>query len=179
MLHFLSQIPFWLPLSNTSDIKKYDGILSDVRKNQYGLIFYIPFGTASLAIQKNISLWVDELPKNWDKDFDLGGNDLAVLVSILISRNWSGNIDLNISNSLKMNQEDATIFNEMVRFPKETNINILEGQAIDNIENFRNADLNVFSISDELSTVDMINMVQKSRISAIFCIDSGFENALV
>jgi len=165
--------------SSNSNLNTYNKILDDVRKNHYGLIFYIPFGTASLAIQKSISLWIDELPNKWDETFDMGQNDLAILLSILIARNWDGIIDVNFSETSNMNLNNLVIFNDMVRFPKHTNLNQLKGNLLHNIELLRNADLNIYSISPQMGIKEMIDIVQKSRISSLFCIDSGFENALV
>jgi amino acid transporter len=165
--------------SNTTDYSKYKQLIEDVRANEYGLIFYIPFGTASLAIQKNISLWVHNLPENWDTAFDLGINDLAILIAIQISKNWKGSIDINFleSSNLKISQD--VLFKEMVRFNKNTTCRILSNDLMRAIEQETNSDLNVLSISTELTIENMVEMVKRSRISAIFCLDSGNENALV
>ena len=132
-----------------------------------------------MAIQKTISLWIDKLPDNWKETFDMGENDLGILLAILIAKNWDGHIDVNISSDSGINTQNISAFNDMVRFPKSTIINLLNGSIIQNIEMHRNADLNVFSISGEMKINEMIDIVQRSRISSIFCIDSGYENALV
>jgi hypothetical protein len=165
--------------TNNSNLKSYNNILADIRKNHYGLIFYIPFGTASLAIQKSISLWIDELPEKWNENYDVGQNDLAILLSILIAKNWNGNIDVNICDSTHITKNNLDVFFDMLRFPKNTHINLLNNSMVQNIEIHRNADLNIFSISSKMKAEEMVDMVQKSRISSIFCVDSGFENALV
>jgi len=100
-------------------------------------------------------------------------------LAILIAKNWDGHIDVNISSDSGINTQNISAFNDMVRFPKSTIINLLNGSIIQNIEMHRNADLNVFSISGEMKINEMIDIVQRSRISSIFCIDSGYENALV
>lgn len=165
--------------SNSTNLNVYDNILRDVRNNHYGLIIYIPFGTASLAIQKSVSLWIEELPDKWDENYNMGQNDLAILLSILIVKNWDGNIDVNIEQTSNFNISNLNIFNDMVRFPKNTRLNTLQGNMLQHIELYRNADLNIFSISEKMDTKMMIEIVQKSRISSLFCIDSGYENALV
>ena len=164
--------------SNAEDLGIFDQLVKDVKHSHYGLIFYIPFGTASLAIQKTISLWIDELPPDWKRSFSLGDNDLAILLSILIARNWDGNIEVNLSHHANIRKDNLQPFLDMVRFPKGTIINNLEGKSIQHIETLRNADLNIFSIYEGLKMKDMINIVIRSRVSAIFCLDSGDENAL-
>jgi hypothetical protein len=164
---------------NLINFSQYEQLIKDVRSNKYGLIFYIPYGTASLAIQKNISLWIHQLPENWDTLFDLGINDLAILTAIQISKNWKGIININFVKKSNLKTDYKNIFKEMVRFPKETSCNILDVELIKAIEQETNSDLNVLSISTDLTIENMVEMVKSSRISAIFCLDSGNENALV
>lgn len=47
------------------------------------------------------------------------------------------------------------------------------------MKKYRDADVNIFSVNPEMSTTEMIKIVNETRISAIFCLDSKFENALV
>jgi len=51
------------------------------------VIIYIPFATASLAIEKNINLWMTNVPADWKESFSIRNNDLSTLVAILICRN--------------------------------------------------------------------------------------------
>jgi hypothetical protein len=164
--------------TGTEDFGLYDRVMRDVQTNGYGLVFFIPFGTASLAIQKNLCVWISELPDDWETSFNLGINDLAVLLSILIARNWDGHINVNISDTVNITTDKLERFNDMVRFPRRTELNLLPGDASQNISLLRNADLNVFSISREMAVRDMTRTVIGSRVSAIFCLDSGFENGL-
>ncbi len=161
-------------------IEQYDTLLQDAIKNHYGLLYYIPFGTASLAIEKNISLWVVDLPKTWDTSYNLGNNDLAILLSIIISKNWIGTINVNmISTDNSVQESDTSLFKDMVRFPAETTVSLLKGSVKDLIPTEKNSDLNIITIPSELSTQEMIEIVNRSRISCLFCYDSGYENALV
>ncbi len=164
---------------NLADFRVYDRLLNDIGAYRYGLIYYVPFGTASLAIEKTVSLYIEELPDKWDETYDMGPNDLAILLSILITRNWEGTIDVYFSRDTGMAREKLTTFSDMIRFPKGTSLTILDNGILQNVEQLRNADLNVFSMSQKMEVKEMIQIVQASRISAIFCIDSGFENALV
>jgi len=162
-----------------ANLERYNKLLSDVNKNNYGLILYIPFSTASLAIEKNISLWINDLPSRWNETYNLGNNDLAILISILICKNWSGNINVHLVDNESVKNEDLIAFKEMVRFPKGTEIRLSSGTIIENVPSEKNPDLNIVSISKDLSIEDMIKIVNTSRISGVFCNDSGFENAIV
>ena len=169
---------------DTGDVKMefYDKLISDVKKNNFGMIIYIPFSTASLAIEKNINLWLTKVPSNWKETFNIGNNDLSTLLSLLICKNWKGEIDAlivdNNPNS-KFSETDIEDIKTMIRFPSKTTISVKQGDLLGNVKKYRNADVNIFSVDDDMSTADMINIVNESRISGIFCVDSNLENVLV
>ena len=48
--------------STTSDLAYYNKLISDTKKNNFGMIIYIPYSTASLAIEKSINLWMTNIP---------------------------------------------------------------------------------------------------------------------
>lgn len=164
------------------NLEFYDKLITDVKKNNFGMIIYIPFSTASLAIEKNINLWLTDVPTNWKETFNIGNNDLSTLLSLLICKNWKGEIDALIVNNnpnTKFSETDIEDFKTMIRFPNKTNISIKEGNLLSNVKAYRNADINIFSVDADMSTTDMINLVNESRISGIFCVDSNMENVLV
>lgn len=160
----------------------YDKLLLDAKKNNFGMIIYIPFSTASLAIEKSINLWLTHIPPNWKETFNMGNNDLATLLSILICKNWEGTIDAHIVNqddTLTLSMREIEDFKTMVRFPHNTSVDVKQGDLITIAKNYRNADVNIFSVESGMLTTDMIKIVSESRISAIFCLDSQMENVLV
>ena len=167
---------------SSSHLSYYDKLYTDTIKNNFGLIMYIPFSTASLAIEKSINLWITNLPTDWKESFNINNNDLSTLLSLLICRNWKGNIDVHILNNneeLSFSENDKEDFRTMIRFPKNTSISIKKGNLLANVVMARNTDVNIFSIEKGMRTEDMVNLVNHSRISAIFCSDSEFENVLV
>jgi amino acid transporter len=167
--------------TGNANLNFYDKLISDVKKNNFGMIMYIPFSTASLAIEKNINLWLTHVPADWKETFNIGNNDLATLLSLLICKNWDGEIDVSIVDDKpsKFSQTHIEDIKTMVRFPKKTSICIKEGTLLENVKKYRNTDINIFSVNADMSTADMIILVNESRISSIFCIDSNLENVLV
>lgn len=164
------------------NLEFYDKLISDVKKNNFGMIIYIPFSTASLAIEKNINLWLTDVPANWKETFDIGNNDLSTLLSLLICKNWKGEIDAMIVDNnpnQKFSETDIEDIRIMIRFPNKTNISVKQGNLLSNVKKYRNADVNIFSVDADMSTANMVNLVNESRISAIFCVDSNMENVLV
>ncbi len=70
--------------SATSNLAYYNKLILDAKKNNFGLIIYIPFSTASLAIEKSINLWMTNIPVDWKETFNVKNNDLSTLISLLI-----------------------------------------------------------------------------------------------
>ncbi len=160
----------------------YDRLLLDAKKNDFGMIIYIPFSTASLAIEKSISLWLTDIPQDWNTVFNIGNNDLATLLALLICKNWKGTIDVFIIDNetpSMFTEHDVDDFQTMIRFPVNTTIHVKQGELIDNTKLYRNSDVNIFGIEPGMSTAEMIQIVNESRISAVFCLDSLTENVLV
>ncbi len=168
--------------STTSNLAYYDKLIKDSKKNNFGLIVYIPFSTASLAIEKSLNLWMTNIPIDWKGTFSVNNNDLSTLIALLICRNWKGTIDVHILNNdaqLTFSEKDIEDLHTMVRFPKSTTISIKKGDLLENVIKERNSDVNIFNIEEGMTVKDMVEMVNKSRISAIYCADSEFENVLV
>ena len=168
--------------TGNANLDFYDKLIADVKKNIFGMIMYIPYATASLAIEKNINLWLTNVPANWKETFNIGHNDLSTLLSLLICKNWKGEIDAIIVDdnpNQKFSETDIEDIKTMVRFPKKTNISVKTGDLLGNVKKYRNADVNIFSVDADMSTADMIIIVNESRISGIFCVDSNLENVLV
>ena len=168
--------------TGNANLDFYNKLISDVKKNNFGMIMYIPYSTASLAIEKNINLWLTNIPTNWKETFNIGNNDLSTLLSLLICKNWKGEIDAIIvdnNTNQKFSETDIEDLKSMIRFPNKTTISIKKGNLLDNVKKYRNADVNIFSVDTDMSTADMISIVYESRISGIFCVDSNLENVLV
>ena len=168
--------------TGNADLDFYDKLITDVKKNNFGMILYIPFSTASLAIEKNINLWLTNIPTNWRETFNIGNNDLSTLLSLLICKNWKGEIDVIIvddTQNTQFSESDIEDIKTMIRFPNKTTISVKNGNLLDNVKKYRNADVNIFSVDTDMTTADMISIVYESRISGIFCVDSNLENVLV
>ena len=166
----------------TSNFEYYNKLIIDTKANNFGMIIYIPYSTASLAIEKSINLWMTKIPVDWKETFSVHNNNLSTLISLLICRNWKGIIDVHILNNnpeLVFTETDIEDLHTMVRFPKKTDIKIKQGNLIENVAKERNTDINIFSIEPGMTIEEMVNIVNQSRISAVFCADSDFENVLV
>jgi amino acid transporter len=157
-------------------------LLQAAKKNNFGMIIYIPFSTVSLAIEKNINLWLTNIPPNWKESFNIENNDLSTLLSLLICKNWKGSIKVIIIDNespTSFSDKDIEDLKSIIRFPINTTIIIEQGSIIKNVRKHSDTDINIFSIDADMATSEMIKIVNESRISAVFCLDSQFENVLV
>ena len=168
--------------SEADNLSYYDRLVFDAKKNNFGLIIYIPFSSAGLAIEKNINLWMTNIPVDWKEKFNIMNNDLSTLVSLLICRNWKGVIDVHILNNnekLNFSEVDLEDLHTMIRLPKNSTMTLKQGTLIENVNMERNTDVNILNIEQGVTVDDMVKIVSQSRVSAIFCADSEFENVLV
>jgi amino acid transporter len=159
-------------------------IIQEIKDYNFGIILYVPFSTIGLALEKNINLWLIDFPKNWNVKFDIGNNDLSLLISILIRRNWNGNINLIVlntpDNEAPFTYDDYLLLGETIRLPKDsTTIEFLNSSFDAAISRVKHADVNIFSLSEHVTFDRMFSIVNTTRISAVFCSDSGYESALV
>lgn len=168
--------------SATSNLAYYDRLLLDAKKNSFGTIIFIPFSTASLAIEHSINLWMTKIPVDWKETFNIRNNNLSTLISLLICRNWKGTIDVHILNNdptLEFSETDLEDLHTMIRFPKNTSVSLKKGDLLENVNKERNTDVNIFSVEQGMTVEDMVKIVNQTKISAIFCADSESENVLV
>ncbi|SDG70417.1 amino acid permease [Psychroflexus sediminis] len=156
-------------------------LYQDTRKNDYGMLLYIPYSTASLAIEKSIHLWLKNIPSDWKESFDIGNNNLSILTSILMSQNWKGTLNVHVvcEEENCFTSDDIKRLNYMVRFPKNTNLDVRQGDLKEHVARGRSADINIFTTFEDMKIEDMVELVNSSRISGLFCLDSSQINALV
>lgn len=166
----------------------FGGVFTPTTLTILGVIMYIRHtwmvgnaGIISQSLDLEIGLWLSEIPADWQDSFNIGNDDLATLLAVLIARNWDGTIDATLLHEPGGELDEAMLltFRNMVRFTKKTKIASVSGSLKSQLSRHRNVDLNVISIPRDLQIEAMIDMVNGSRISAIFCSDSGFESAMV
>ena len=80
---------------------------------------------------------------------------------------------------MKFSELDLEDLHTMIRLPNNSTMTLKQGALIDNVNLERNTDINIFNIEPGMSVEDMVEIVNQSRVSAIFCADSEFENVLV
>ncbi|MBT8190294.1 MAG: amino acid permease, partial [Bacteroidia bacterium] len=165
---------------------KYLPIINETKKRNWGLVLLATFESVGLGIEKTINVWLDVIPEDWETKLDLGNNDLAILTSLIIRKNW--NARLNIIKTVRADSslEKEEIIKELnnmrilTRMPKDTQIHILE-RTPSMWSMAPSADLNILELPDkeDLDLNRLQEIPNKLRTACLFTLDSNIENALV
>ncbi|MCB0636189.1 MAG: Na-K-Cl cotransporter [Lewinella sp.] len=166
--------------------EKYLPIIQETRRRNWGLVLLATYESVGLGIEKTINIWLDRMPSNWRDELDLGNNDLALLMTLVIQKNW--NAQLNIIKTVRDDSDiDAEAIREelehlliLARLPKETKLYIFHRDP-QMWSKAPLADLNVLQLP-EMADLDLKRLQEipdKLRTACLFTIDSNIENALV
>ena len=165
---------------------KYLPIIRETKKRNWGLVLLAAFESVGLGIEKTINVWLDVVPDDWRDKLDLGNNDLAILTSLIIQKNWKAR--LNIIKTIRQESplKDEEILEEMeqikilARMPKDTQVFVVR-RAPDMWSKAPLADLNILELPDkeDLDLYRLQEIPNKLRTACLFTLDSNSENALV
>ncbi len=167
--------------NNAKFVSSYLRIFSMAHRNGYGVLFYVPYENVGLSLERDICLWTEQFPPDWESRFDLGNNDLAILIALMLQRNWNGNLTVRVPlEEIGMRKEgDLDLLNKLVRFPVRTVLKSYRLEERNSLLQANVADLNILSMNASETLEDMKELVALTRTSALFCLDSRNENALV
>ena len=166
--------------------EKYLPIIKETKKRNWGLVLLATFESVGLGIEKTINVWLDVIPDDWESKLNLGNNDLAILSSLIIRKNWKAHL-----NIIKTVREDSILEKEdiirelknmrvLTRMPKDTQIHVIP-RTPDMWQMAPTADLNVLELPDkeQLDLFRLQEIPNKLRTACLFTLDSNIENALV
>jgi amino acid transporter len=180
---FFKPNTLFISLTNSDDdhFNSYVNLIEIAIQNKYGVFLYIPFENVGLSLERDITLWIKDFPEDWKKTYDIKNNDLSILTSFIIKRNWKANLNVNVAVSSKgiQSDEDISLLRDLVRFPVDSKIQHYTLEQERKLLKLTITDLNIFSLSNEDRIEDLLELVKFTRTSALFCIDSTTENALV
>ena len=161
--------------------RSYENLIEVAKLNNYGVLLYVPFENVGLSLEKDITLWLKDFPKNWKTNFDIGNNDLAILVSLMLQKNWHGNLHVKVClNDFNLKNDDTLgLLNDLVRFPMNSKIDPYDLSDENELLKYNTSDINVMPLYQDITIEELIKSVEITRTSALFCLDSTNENALV
>ncbi len=172
----------FLKLDDRADHKEeeYISIVEQANSTDWGVVFFAPYET-NLGIEKTVNLWLSDISDDWVEQLDLGNNDLALLLSLIVCKNWNGTLKI-IRIIEKGAHTDAAMkqvnyIKELARIPQETSVQIIRKSDTmwDEVEH---ADLNIMGM--DASNLDIKRLRKLPDLlssSCLFTLDSEQEGA--
>ena len=173
----------FLKLDNRLEHKvtDYKSIVKQAQEHHWGVIFFAPYET-NLGIEKTLNIWLNNIPEDWFDQLDLGNNDLAVLISLIIRKNWDGTlniirvIDKGERSDVAMKQVEYIM--ELARIPKNTSVQVIR-KSEKMWEEADRADLNIMGMDEaDIDINTLRELPDLLNSSCLFTLDSGEEGAL-
>ena len=162
-------------------VEDYKSIVRQAYANHWGIIFFAPYET-NLGIEKTINVWLENIPNNWMEQLDIGNNDLAVLISLIIRKNWKGTLNIvrviDGSMTAEAAMDQVSDIMEFARIPRDTAVQVIE-KSDKMWEKADRADINIIGISEaNLDIAHLTKLPDLLNSSCLFTLDSGEEGAL-
>lgn len=178
---FKPNILFMTVAPGESQFSIYEELIIIAEQNKYGVLLYVPFENVGLSLERDITLWLRGFPSDWKTSYNLSNNDLSILTSLLLLKNWKGRLTVKVAldGSGVKNEEDLTHLFDLVRFPVHTKMEGYNASTESEQLKANNADLNILSFPETINIWELTEIVKTTRTSALFCLDSANENALV
>lgn len=179
---FFKPNTIFMPVDGYTHVpQSYEKVVELAAKNQYGVMLYIPFENVGLSLEKDITVWIKELKPDWKINYDLNNNDLSVLTSLLLLKNWKGTLNVKVAKNEMgiMAEEDIPVLRNLIRLPVETVIEVYPLESEKDLLKSHRTDLNIMPLMVGDKIEDLQKLVTLARTSTIFCMDTNNVNALV
>ena len=162
--------------------EELQGLVNIAKDNGMGVVLLAPHKDSGLGRERSINLWVRDQSPNWRIGMELTNLDYALLLSYQLKKNWNADVRLLCVVEEQENKETAEEFlkslMDVTRMSKNIKIHVHQGNFMEFLSRSPRADLNVFGISPEVNKDFMVQLVDTSRSSCLFVMDSGNESAL-
>ncbi len=179
---FFKPNTIFMPVDGNAHVhESYEKVIGLAGKNNYGVMLYVPFENVGLSLAKDITVWIKDLKPDWKTNFDLNNNDLSILISLLLLKNWKGNLRVKVvKNELGiMAEEDIPVFRNLIRLPAATIVEVYPFKSEWDLIKSHRTDLNIMPLLKGQKIEELQKIVKLARTSAIFCMDTNNVNALV
>ncbi|MCP4439554.1 MAG: Na-K-Cl cotransporter [Aureispira sp.] len=175
---------------NNTQENHYQAIIDNSIHNDWAVTIFVPTpDIIGLGMTNTLNIWLGEIPNQWESQLELGDNDLAVLIGLIIRKNWSksgsGPSQVTIIKPIKTIQNKSFVnknlkrIKEFARIPNDVKFEIIE-QTENMWDEAPRADLNILSfefLDNEFSNMEKI--METLRTPCLFTMDSSNENALI
>lgn len=161
-------------------------LIALARRTGVGAFLVARHAKAGLGNRKTVTLWVRVPPDPWtpEEAFEKGANlNLTLLLGYRLKRQWACRLKMVAVVDDADDRERAERFLaemcDLARIPKDADRRVLLGSLDDAVVTMAGSDLNIFGLQPDPDFAFVRRMVQLSRSSCLFVVDSGRESALV
>mgnify|MGYP000170668981 FL=1 len=161
-------------------------LIALARRTGVGAFLVARHKKAGLGNRQTVTLWVRAHRGSWDAEeaFAKGANlNLTLLMGVRLERQWGCRLRLVTVVSDPSGEADAKAFLrelcDLARLPKSAERKVLVGDFDGAVTSMAGSDLNIFGLQPEPDFAFVHRMVDLSRGSCLFVVDSGRESALV
>jgi hypothetical protein len=111
----------------------------------------------------------------------VGNLDLSILVAYKLKRNW--NAQIRLITVVDSHEDEMNALNFMVELVDQARLPSIEvlvkiGDFRESVQNAPTADLNIFGLVQDPNFDFMHEMVETTKTTCLFILDSGHENVL-
>ena len=183
---FFKPNTIFLALGTEDKQDKYLPVVKACKTHNWGLLIFAPFEQVGLGIERVVNVWLDAIPDNWESTLNLGNNDLALLIALIVRNNWDAQLNLikTIRPETAIDREQARQQMERIkifaRIPKDAQVIMLD-RTPEMWQQAPLADLNIMELpnKEDLQIKRLMEIPERLRTACLFTVDSNIENALV
>lgn len=148
------------------------------------LLLGTPPRTPFVAARRTITLWIRNVPGEWDplQGYEGRNLDLTLLLGYRLATRWGSELRLVTVVGEPDQRPSAERFlgalTALARLPRKTQRLVIVGTFEQAVEDLSNADLDVFGLQPDPDLAKARGLVERARSTCLFVLDSGRESAL-
>lgn len=162
-------------------MEEYREIIREAVRLELGVLIYVPHFKSGFGKRQMINIWIRDRSPDWKIAMNIGNLDLSILVAYKLKRNWNAQIRLiTVVSSAEVEKQAVHFMVELVDQARLPSIEVLVkvGDFRDIVDDAPEADLNIFGLEHDPDFDFMHRMVDRTRTTCLFILDSGHESVL-
>jgi len=159
-------------------------LMSEAPRLEVGVLLLAMHAQAGLGRSAVVNLWIPPPPPNQWVEAAINHNhgNLAILTSFRLARAWNAELNLvsAIDDADRISEMRAFVeeLKDLTRLPSEARVHVVVGTLEQAIATAPQSDIDTFGVAPNTSFEFVSRMVELTRSSCLFTIDSGRESAL-
>jgi len=157
-------------------------IISKARENRLGVLLFAKHPAAGLGLEKSINIWIHDRSPDWSIHMDMGNLDLCLLFTYIVQRNWKSKNNLitvvQSQDDVPKAEEYLRSLVELTRLPGPNEFHVRVGDYRSHLSDAPEGDLHIFGLPKEFTFEQINAIMEETRASCAFLLESGEESSL-